>query len=77
MDLERVHLDGTDVVEVGEDVDVRIAGRVGDRLVVVVPAFRIVVRHRTDQCELHVRKLLLHQAVRVDDTEGILPGVEA
>ena len=77
MHLERVHLDRADVVQVGEDVDVRIAAGVRDRLVVEVPAFRVVVRHRADERELHVRELLLHQAVRVDDAERVLPGIEA
>ena len=53
--LERVHLDRADVVQVREDVDVRVAVRVGDGLVVEVPALGIVVRHRADERELHVR----------------------
>ena len=75
--LERVHLDRADVVHVAEDVDVRVAVCVLDRAVVVVPAFRIVVRHRADQRELHLRETLLDQAVRVDHAERVLPRIEA
>ena len=53
--LERVHLDGADVVQVREDVDVRVARRVSDGLVVELPALRVVVRHRADERELDVR----------------------
>ena len=52
--LEGVDLDGPDVVQVREDEDVRVAGRVGDGAVVVVPALGIVVRHRADERELDV-----------------------
>ena len=62
--LERVDLDRADVVQVREDEDVGVAGRVGDGLVVVVPALGIVVRHRADERELHVRDALLARAGR-------------
>ena len=55
MHLERVDLDGAHVVQVGQDVDVGVAAGVRDGLVVEVPALRIVVRHRADERELHVR----------------------
>ena len=75
--LERVHLDRADVVHVAQDVDVRIAVGVLDGAVVVVPAFRVVVRHRADERELHLGKLLLHRAVGVDHAERVLPRIEA
>ena len=77
MDLERVHLDRADVVEIREDEDVRIAVRVRHGLVVELPALRIVVRHRADERELHRRVLLLHEPVRVDHAERVLPRIEA
>ena len=77
MDLEGIHLDGTDVVHVGEDEDVGIVGGVGHGAVVVVPPLRIVVRHRADECELDARVALLDRAVRVDDAERVLPGIES
>src|SRR5439155_22158142 len=49
VDLEGVHLDRTDVVHVAQDVDVRIAVGMLDRAVVVLPALRVVVRHRADE----------------------------
>ena len=52
--LERVDLDRADVVEVVEDVDVRVAVGVGDRRVEEVPALGVVGGHRADQRELHV-----------------------
>jgi hypothetical protein len=81
-DCSRVHLEGVDlhradVVEVGEDVDVRIAPGIRDCLVVEVPAFRVVMRHRADERQLHLGEHLFHQPVRVDDAERILPGIEA
>ena len=57
--LEGVDLDRADVVQVGEDEDVRVAVSVLQRAVVVVPALGIVVRHRADERELHLRHLLL------------------
>ena len=33
--------------------------------------------HRADERELDLRKPLLHPPVRVDDAEGVLPGIEA
>ena len=53
--LEGVDLDRADVVQVGEDEDVRIAVGVLERAVVVVPALGVVVRHRADERELHLR----------------------
>ena len=76
VDLERVHLDRAHVVQVREDVDVRVARGVGDGLVVELPALRVVVRHRADERELDVRMLLLHEPVRVDHAERVLPRVE-
>ena len=52
--LERVHLDGADVVQVGEDEDVGVAVGRRDRAVVVLPALGVVVRHRADERELHL-----------------------
>ena len=77
MHLERVHLDGTDVVEVRQDEDVRVVARVRHRPVVEVPALGVVVRHRADERQLHVRPLRLDDPVGVDDAERVLPRVEA
>ena len=77
MHLECVHLDAADVVEIREDVDVRIALGVGDGLVVVIPALGIVVGHRADEGELNLRKALLYLPVSVDHAQGVLPGIEA
>ena len=66
-----------DVVEVVEDVDVRVAVGVRDGRVEVVPALGVVGGHRADQRELHVGPLLLDQPVGVDDAERVLPRVEA
>ena len=52
--LERVDLDRPDVVEVVEDVDVRVAVGVGDRGVEEVPPLRVVGGHRAHQRELHL-----------------------
>ena len=52
--LERVDLDRADVVEVVEDVDVRVAVGVRDRRVEEVPALGVVAGHRADQRELHL-----------------------
>ncbi len=75
--LEGVDLDRADVVEVVEDVDVRVAVRVRERRVVEVPALGVVGRHRADERELHLRPLLLDQPVGVDHAERVLPRVEA
>ena len=75
--LERVHLDTADVVQVREDVDVRIALGVADGLVVVVPALGVVVRHRANERELHLGEALLHLTVGVDHAQRVLPGIEA
>ena len=53
--LERVDLDRPDVVEVVEDVYVRVAVRVGDGRVEEVPPLGVVAGHRADQRELHLR----------------------
>ena len=55
--LERVDLDRADVVEVVEDVDVRVAVGVRERRVVEVPALGVVGGHRADERELDVRPL--------------------
>ncbi len=75
--LERVDLDRADVVEVVEDVYVRVAVGVGDRRVEEVPALGVVAGHRADQRELHLGHRLLDEAVGVDHAERVLPGVEA
>src|SRR3954453_13825884 len=75
--LEGVDLDRADVVEVVEDVDVRVAGGVGDGGVEEVPAPRVVGGHGADERELHLGDVLLDHAVGVDDPERVLPGIEA
>ena len=42
-----------------------------------LPALGVVGGHRADQGELEVREPLLDHAVRVDDPQRVLPGVEA
>ena len=44
---------------------------------VVVPALRIVVRHRADERELHVRVPRAHEPPGLDHAERVLPRVEA
>src|SRR5262249_21211376 len=75
--LERVHLDRSDVVEVVEDLDVRIRPGVLEGPVEELPALRVIGGHRADQRQLHLRDLLRHQPVRVDHPDRVLPGVEA
>ena len=75
--LEGVHLDRADAVQVVEDVDVRVAVRVGHRRVEELPALRVVGGHRAHQRELHLGHLLRDHPVRVDHAHRILPGVEA
>src|SRR3954447_5465739 len=74
--LEGVHLDRADVVEVVEDLDVRIRAGVLEGAVEELPALRVVGGHRADQGELHLRDLLGHLAIGVDHADRILPGVE-
>ena len=75
--LERVHLDGADVVQVGEDEDVRVAvGRV-DCAVVVIPALWVVVGHRADEGELDAGVERAHGPPGLDHPERVLPRVEA
>ena len=76
MHLERVDLHRADVVEVGQDVDVRVARGVGNRLVVVVPPLWVVMGHRADERELDFGIRLLDEAICVDDAERVLPGIE-
>ena len=77
MGLEGVDLDRADVVEVVEDVHVRVAVGVGDRGVEEVPALGVIGGHRPDQGELHLGHLGLDRAVGVDHAERVLPGIEA
>ena len=74
--LECVHLDRTNVVQVREDEDVRVVGRILDRAVVVLPPLRVVMRHRPDERELDVRVSLLHGPIGVDHAERVLPRIE-
>src|SRR5919109_2345409 len=76
VDLERVDLDGADVVEVREDEDVGVACGVLDGLVVVLPAFGVVVRHRADERELDARMHVPHASEGVDHAERVLPRIE-
>src|SRR3712207_8837952 len=41
------------------------------------PPLRVVGGHGTDERELHVGHLLVHDAVGVDHAERVLPGAEA
>src|SRR5712692_264900 len=77
LSLEHVHLERPDPTEIGEEVDVRIVPRMPGGALEPHPPLRIVPGHRGDQQQLHARNLLFHQAIRVDDTERILPRIEA
>ena len=76
MHLERVHLDGADIVHVAQNVNIWVAVGVLDGSVVVLPPLRVVVRHRADERQLHLGESPLHDAVGVDHAERILPWVE-
>ena len=75
--LEGVDLDRADVVEVVEDLDVRVAVGVAEGPVEEVPALGVVGRHRADQRQLRVRDGFAHRPVGVDHAHRVLPGVEA
>jgi hypothetical protein len=75
--LERVDLDRADVVQVVEDVDVRIPVGVGDGRVEEVPAFGVVGGHRTHERELDLRHLLFDDPIGIDHTQRILPRIES
>src|SRR5438132_3962478 len=77
LSLEYVHLDRADAAEVGQKVDVRIVARMPCRPLEPQPAFGVVLCHGGDHQQLDVGKGSLHQSVRVDDTERVLPRVEA
>src|SRR3954454_15997167 len=74
--LKRVHLDCPDVVQVVEDLDVRVRSRVLEGAVEELPALGVVGRHRSDQRELHLGKLLGDPAIGVDHADRVLPGIE-
>src|SRR5215216_1569161 len=75
--LECVHLDRADVVEVVEDLDVRIRAGVLEGAVEELPALGVVGRHRTDQSQLHVGDLFGDLPVGVDHANRVFPRVEA
>src|SRR5206468_6666608 len=77
LSLEDVHFERTDSAEIGQEVNVRIIARVPGRALEPQPALRIVAGHRGEQQELHLRNLLLHEPVRIDDAERIFPWIEA
>src|SRR5881396_771298 len=77
LSLEDVHFERTDSAEIGQEVNVRIIARVPGRALEPQPAFRIVAGHRGEQQELHLRNLLLHEPIRIDDAERIFPWIEA
>lgn len=75
--LEGVGLYRADVVDVGEDEDVRVAADMLDDLLEVVPALWVVARHGDDESQLHTGILGFDRSVHVYHAQRILPGVEA
>src|SRR5690348_1978663 len=75
--LEGVHLDIADAVHVREQVDIGIAVGVVLRALVVFHALRVVMGHRADQHQLHIREALTHDAVDINHAERVFPGIEA
>src|SRR3989454_348371 len=67
--LEDVHLERADPPKIGEEVDVRIIARMPRRSLEPHPPFRVVPGHRGHHQDLHPRYLLLHQAIRIDDSD--------
>src|SRR3989442_2585707 len=67
--LEDVQLERADPPKIGEEVDVRIIARMPRRALEPHPPFRVVPGHRGHHQELHARDLLLHQAIRIDDSD--------
>ena len=57
--------------------DIEVLAGVPDRLVQVIPSLGIVRSHRTYEDQLNIRDLLLHDAIGIDDPQGVLPRVEA
>ena len=74
--LERVDLHRADLLDVRDEVDVRVAGarRVGQ--LPVVEALGVVGGHRAREHELRVRELLADDAERLDHADRVLPRVE-
>src|SRR5450759_2492811 len=60
-----------DVVEVGQDEHVGVGTHVLDHLLEILPALRIVARHRSDESELHGGVLRLDGTVDVDDPQRV------
>src|SRR5205807_2373967 len=62
--------------EVREKVDIGIVARIPCRPLEPQPAFGVVLGHGADHEELNPRDGLLHEAVRIDHAERVLPGIE-
>src|SRR5438132_4687138 len=74
--LERVDFAVLYAVEVCEQEDVRVAAGMFFRTVQVLLALGIVVGERADHDELNLAHLFLYEAIGVDDSERVLPGIE-